>query len=91
MEEIQERLGHTNIQITLDIYTLVTKKSINNTTKNLLVTLIFRKRRSVQKKTLSKYWKVSLNIVIEWYSISCEISVPYCIRKRINSQRLQQY
>jgi integrase len=55
MEEIQERLGHTNIQITLDIYTLVTKKSINNTTKNLLVTLIFRKRRSVQKKTPSNF------------------------------------
>ena len=33
---------------------------------------------------------MSWNDTMDWYSISLEISVPYCIRKRINSQRLQQ-
>ena len=43
-----------------------------------------------KKRHLPTSWKVPWNVLIDWYSISKEISVPYCIRKRINSQRLQQ-
>ncbi len=42
-----------------------------------------------KKKTLSRNEKVSFKMIIEWHSISKEIFVPDCFRKRTRSQRLQ--
>ncbi|WP_423360469.1 hypothetical protein [Melissococcus plutonius] len=41
-------------------------------------------RYQTKKDTIQKLESV-LNISMEWYSISLKISVPSCIRKRINS------
>lgn len=47
-------------------------------------------KRHQQNADAFLYCSIKFKPQIEWYSISFEISAPYCIRKRINSQRLQQ-